>query len=125
ATPPAATDTPIWKSAGAVWRSNALGANSGSHSAGSVLTATRGSGAKTQPPAPGEPGPCGLGAGFVTRDLAQRACVIALIIGITSQKLDGESWALQAIQTFNRFCRAPILIRHGGSSRLTSLFRGC
>jgi len=81
-----------------------------------------GSWAKPQPPSPGEIRANGLRIDMIARDLALDLGVVAPVIGVAAQEFGGEAGAFEAIQVIDRLRRAPILCRHGVSSRLAPLF---
>ncbi|MBK3661079.1 hypothetical protein JJE66_07420 [Bradyrhizobium diazoefficiens] len=46
------------------------------------------------------------------RDQALGTGEVAAVVGIAPQKLESKTWALKAIEPFDRFRRAPVLSGH-------------
>jgi hypothetical protein len=81
-----------------------------------------GSWAKPQPPSSSEIRPSGLRIDMIARNLTLYLAVVAPVSGIAAQEFDGEAGTFEAVQVIDRLRRAPILCRHGVSSRLAPLF---
>jgi hypothetical protein len=77
------------------------GETSGRHRTIALSAGKSGSWTKGQPPAASEPEPRGVLID-ASSDLTKRAGVVAAVVGVSAQELDGEAGAVEAVQSFHR-----------------------